>query len=99
MNDKVYTIDEIKDIIKPIMQKYNVEEAYLFGSYARGEATPDSDIDFIIDFDEEATLLTLADVMTELEAAFGKEIDIVSHNSAPASFMFNILDEEILMYA
>ena len=37
--------------------------------------------------------------MNELEAAFNKEVDIVSHNSAPARFMFNILEEEILMYA
>lgn len=99
MNDKIYTIEEIKEKVISIATNYNLKSITLFGSYARGEATKDSDIDLIINFDSESTLLTLSDIMNELEAAFNKEVDIVSHNSAPARFMFNILEEEILMYA
>lgn len=39
MTDKIYTIDEIRSNISPIAKKYGVERVYLFGSYARGEAT------------------------------------------------------------
>ena len=46
MSNKVYTIDEIKSTIRPIAESYGVERIFLFGSYARGEATPTSDIDF-----------------------------------------------------
>ena len=42
----VLTIDEIKKRIRPVCEKYNVKELFLFGSYARGEATEDSDVDF-----------------------------------------------------
>ena len=38
INNNVYTIKEIKTIIKPILNKYGIFEIYLFGSYARGEA-------------------------------------------------------------
>ena len=45
---KVYSINDIKLIIKDIMKNYGIEKAYLFGSYARDEATIDSDIDIMI---------------------------------------------------
>lgn len=47
--DRIYAIDEISSIIAPILKNYGVSRAYLFGSYARGEALPGSDIDLRID--------------------------------------------------
>ncbi len=49
MSGKIYSIKEIKDIVSPIAKKYGVERVYLFGSYARGEATDKSDLDLRID--------------------------------------------------
>ena len=49
MSDKIYTIDEIKAIAAPIARSYGVAAMYLFGSYARGEATEKSDLDFRIE--------------------------------------------------
>ena len=49
MSDKIYTLDEIKAIAAPIARQYGVAAMYLFGSYARGEATPKSDLDFRIE--------------------------------------------------
>ncbi|MBO6210611.1 MAG: nucleotidyltransferase domain-containing protein, partial [Schwartzia sp.] len=43
------TIDRIKRMIQPICEKYGVERLFLFGSYARNEATEKSDVDFRID--------------------------------------------------
>ena len=45
----VFTIGEIRDVIREIAQRYGVERVTLFGSYARGEARSDSDIDLLID--------------------------------------------------
>ena len=45
MTDKIYTIEELREIITPIAIQHNVEKVYLFGSYARGEATENSDVD------------------------------------------------------
>ena len=45
----VYTLDEIKKRVFPVIQKYNIPAMYLFGSYARGETTEESDLDFLVD--------------------------------------------------
>lgn len=47
--DKIYALNEIQAIVNPILQQYGVSRAYLLGSYARGEATRQSDIDLRID--------------------------------------------------
>jgi len=47
VNRMIYTLEEIKKRITPVAQKYNVPAMYIFGSYARGEATEDSDIDVL----------------------------------------------------
>ena len=49
MSVKKYTIEEIKTILEPIARKYGVERVYLFGSYARGDATENSDVDLRVD--------------------------------------------------
>jgi predicted nucleotidyltransferase len=49
MPARPYTIPEIQKLIRPIAQRYGVERVLLFGSYARGEANPDSDVDLRID--------------------------------------------------
>jgi len=58
MNNNVFTLTDIANLIKPIVRKYGVKEIYLFGSYARGDYTEDSDIDIMI-------LVDLADVEIE----------------------------------
>ena len=45
----ILSIDEIRDKIRPICEKYKVEKVWLFGSYARGEATEESDVDLHIE--------------------------------------------------
>ena len=55
MTDRVYTIDEIRSMVLPLLERYGMDSASLFGSYARGEADAASDIDVILyggeDFD------------------------------------------------
>ena len=45
----IYSLGELKRIIEPIASKYDISLVYLFGSYARGEATDSSDVDILID--------------------------------------------------
>ena len=44
-----YSIQELKDIVAPLAQKYGVQRVYLFGSYARRDMTESSDVDLRID--------------------------------------------------
>jgi len=78
MNDKIYTIDEIKDLFADIAKKYELDEAYLFGSYARGEATTESDVDFYIRADNMKSLLDLSGLWIDVEKAMNKKVDVVT---------------------
>lgn len=76
----VYTLAEIKNKVMPILEKYRIPAMYLFGSYARGNATEDSDIDFLIDTTgtDLTSLLRLGALYCDLEEAFQKSIDLIT---------------------
>ena len=76
----IYTLKEIQERVAPIIGKYRIPAMYLFGSYARGEAREESDLDFLVDTTgtELTSLLKLGMLYCDLEAAFEKEIDIIT---------------------
>lgn len=75
----ILTIEEITIKVAPIAKKYNLKEVYLFGSYARGEAREDSDIDLLyVKFDNSMSLTTKYMLLDELEDSLGKKVDLVS---------------------
>ena len=67
MSEKVYTIEEIKAMLYDILKKHGIEKAYLFGSYARGEANQQSDVDIMIKKGKLKTLLQLSALAYEIE--------------------------------
>lgn len=76
MREDVLSFEKTSEIVKPIALKYNVEAVYLFGSYARGEATADSDLDFLV-FDGDTFKKTLIFALAEeLREAFEKAVDV-----------------------
>lgn len=76
----VYTLEEIKQNVLPLVRKYGIPAIYLFGSYARGEAAEDSDLDFLVDTTGSrlTSLLTLGELYCDLEEIFHKQIDLVT---------------------
>lgn len=81
LNKSIYTIKEIKTIIKPILNKYGITEIYLFGSYARGEAKESSDIDIYCNKENVKTFIDQGLLEDELEKALNKKVDIVFDSS------------------
>ena len=77
----IYTIDEIKERIKPVMKKHRIDEVYLFGSYSRGEATDHSDVDLYCSHGDVRSLLDEVGLRDELEIALNKKVDIVTIGS------------------
>ena len=75
MSEKVYTIEEIKKILKKLLKNMPVENVVLFGSYAKNEATKDSDLDFVIDTKEKLIGFKLFSLITKIEETFNKDID------------------------
>ncbi len=48
MKKEIFTLDKIASIVKPLAKAYAIDAVYLFGSYARGEADENSDLDFLV---------------------------------------------------
>jgi predicted nucleotidyltransferase len=76
----IYTIEQIKELIEPIAQKYKLNALWVFGSYARGEATEESDVDFLIDYTDTTifNFFDFVDLGNEFEHIFNKKIDLMT---------------------
>jgi predicted nucleotidyltransferase len=103
----IYTIDEIKSIVAPIARDYEIDLVYLFGSYARGEATEESDIDLLIKGFKSKKPWAYPGLFVDMEEAFNKKVDIVSVEALNASshewdfekrFKYSLKKERIVIY-
>ena len=74
-NKDILTIEQIKSVVKPLAEKYQVEAIYLFGSYARGEAHEDSDLDFLVFSGDKCDPTQVFAIAEELREKFKKSID------------------------
>jgi len=90
-------IEEIKDTLIKVLKKYGVKRAALFGSIARGEATKDSDIDLLIEFEERKSLLDLVGLKLELQELLGREVDIITYKSIHPLLKERILNEQVVI--
>lgn len=93
---EVYSIKEIKNIIKPIMKKYGINDIYLFGSYSRGEAKNNSDIDIYCEKGKIKSLFDQQQLEEELESALNKDIDIVFIGSKMNDFFKTQIEEDMI---
>lgn len=94
----VYTIDQIREKTVGIAKQYKVGRMRLFGSYARGEATEDSDVDFLIDRGAIKDLVLYYSFVDELEDAFGCHVDVVMESAQDQEFIKEIAEEGVLIY-
>ena len=93
----VYTISDIQRIVSPIAMRYGVERLYLFGSYARGDNTPSSDIDLRMDRGK-VRGMQMAFLLTDLEDALKTPVDLMSTGALDTDFLNTIRGEEKLIY-
>ncbi|MBR4696707.1 MAG: nucleotidyltransferase domain-containing protein [Selenomonadaceae bacterium] len=98
------TIDEIKSKIAPVCMKYDIQFAYLFGSYARGEATEKSDVDIRIEAGNSKKLSGLLQVCiceNELADSLQKRVHLLTmmpQDEINSIIRKNIMSDEVLIY-
>ena len=92
----ILTIKEIKNRIRPVVEKHHIKDVYLFGSYARGEANEKSDVDIYCSSGDVETLLDEAGLVEELEEALGKKVDVVTIGSEMHDFFRQQLEEDMI---
>ena len=69
----------MKQQIADYFKTQPVLKAWLFGSFARGEETPESDVDILVEYDKDARIsrLTISHMMGELEKSTGRKVDLI----------------------
>jgi len=75
MSEKIYTIEEIKEILKELLKNEPVAKVTLFGSYAKNEATSKSDIDLILDTNSKLKGFSLLKLISIIQEKLQKHID------------------------
>ena len=93
----VLTLSEIQSIVKPLAEKYHISEVYIFGSYARNEATSASDIDFLVFGGKDFRLTSVFAFAEELRMQIRKEIDVfeITEVNKDSAFYETIMKEKV----
>ncbi len=87
-------IEEMEKTLIKVLKKHGVKRAALFGSIVRGEATEDSDIDLLIEFEGKKSLLDLVGLKLELEELLKRKVDVVTYKSLHPLLREKILSEQ-----
>jgi len=79
----VYSVEEMKQQIAVVARQYRIPAVYLFGSYARGDATETSDVDVLIDRENSSirSLFDLGAFYNDLNETLGRPVDVVTIDS------------------
>ena len=88
-------LDTLKKKIILILKKNHVVRAGIFGSYARGEAKKDSDIDILVKIDKKIGLFDFVGIKLELEEKLGKKVDLLTYKSVHPYIKKSVLANEI----
>lgn len=67
--------------ILQITERYGARNVRIFGSMARGESKPASDVDFLVDMESDRSLLDLAGLKVELEELLQRKVDVITETS------------------
>ena len=90
-------IEDIKRKIVPILRKYGVKRASIFGSAVRGEMREDSAIDILVEIDRDTSLLDFVALKLELEDVLGRKVDLVEFNAIKPRLKERILREQVVI--
>jgi predicted nucleotidyltransferase len=91
MNKK---IKQISKLILPILQRYGVSKAALFGSVVKDQARPDSDIDILVQIEKDISLLDFVGLKLELEQILKANVDVVEYDTIKPLLRETILKEQ-----
>ncbi|MCL1936132.1 MAG: nucleotidyltransferase domain-containing protein [Defluviitaleaceae bacterium] len=94
------TIEEIKEKIIPIAKEYGITKVALFGSFARGKATENSDIDILINESEKIRgMFTFGDFIVKLENTLSKKVDVITYSDLKNSRIRKYIEkDEVIIY-
>ena len=99
MDRQIFSLEHIARQIKPLAEKYRVQEIYLFGSYARGEADENSDLDFLVYGGEKFKRTMIFALAEELRELLKKKVDVfeIHELNQESDFYKTVMKEKVLV--
>ena len=91
---KAEQIEELRKTLIDMLRKHEVKKAALFGSIVRGEATDESDIDLLVEFEGRKSLLDLAGLKLDLQEIVRRRVDVLTYKSLHPLLKERILSEQ-----
>lgn len=89
------SLDEIKKLAVPVLKKYNISKAGIFGSFAKKQQSEQSDIDMLVELSAKISLLDFIGIKLELEDLIGIKVDLVEYKSIKPLLKDDILRQEV----
>lgn len=93
-----YSISDLKRIVTPIAQKHGVKKVSVFGSYGRGKATGQSDVDLFIEKGAIKSLLQLLAFQLDIEEQLNVHVDVITNGAQDKRFLEKISPDEVTLY-
>ncbi|HQS66866.1 MAG TPA: nucleotidyltransferase family protein [Sulfuricurvum sp.] len=95
MNEKELILHKLILLKPEISKEYHITSIALFGSFARGEQTPNSDVDVLVDFSDTPDLLRFIELEEKIKAVLGRNVDLVPRRKLRAELFEQIENEKI----
>ncbi len=92
------TLENIKHTIIPVLKKYRVKRAGIFGSYVKEKTSKTSDIDILVELGNEISLLGFVRIKLDLEDLLNKKVDLVEYQAIKPELRDRILAKEMRIY-
>lgn len=91
-------MQEIKEGLEQVCKVYPIKSIGVFGSYARGEADEESDIDLVVEFKEKIGLMKVLGLKTKLETYFCRNVDLIEMDQVDEEVKKAIRDNVVIVY-
>lgn len=100
MNTQPFALPQsIQATLIELCRQNDVKQLSLFGSMARGDATPQSDIDLLVEFSERKSLLSLIALERQFSSLLGREVDLLTEAAISPYLRKRIKQEALVLYA
>jgi len=90
-------IEKLKNKVLPILREYGAQKAALFGSFSRGQMRKKSDIDILVQLDENVSLFEFVRLKLKLEEALHRKVDLVEYETIKPLLREKILSEQVVI--
>lgn len=97
-NTKVYSIEEIKNTIIPVLEPLGVEKIAVFGSYAKGKANINSDVDLLVKLPDRFDAMQYIEAENKIKKMLNKDIEVLEYRCIADYMKDSILSGSIVIY-